>query len=1226
MTDTDGASTQDEVATGDPPSGDAHVSDETTRGTYELLRDRLLGHAGNLRTKADTLNRLRLEAFGQSRFEIAGSERIRTDNNCVPRDIVGIGDHLLFGYNVFIGLRSDTDVADVFNAHHFTRSDGFALSPSGAGVSWLEDPEFERDFRELYTYYKAAKLLQIRRIEGRLLAIFQTGDALTDIRVFRWNVDPDGTVSYLDNRGERDHVFPPQFDFEWSPVGRDSHVTTRRPHVSILDKVFVDPLNGTLDIRIEDNTPTGELLLSEPVSEPDQALADCEIWFAELGDIVLLRVQPYREAEPRFLVVNTFARSAKREDAIGRSCQQLPDEHGVIHAGGIELRTGESKSFDVPFDGMEFKTAVRSPNGEDVMYVFHERSAGRSILMAYNLIRREVAAPIQCHGYGLFEDGTMVVFREQDEPTRVHPMQIWATPFVTDEFHARQPIGEGLLHRVGNAELVRGVSESLAIEKLVADTEPTVAVFEDLARRSSAVVDAHHWLDDEEVGALASDLRLIKDTAELIIDEFEKVQELQAAAAELLEAAEHRVAALSDDIRTNPPDTSTAFVEVLGRMRREQGELITHRSVRYVDRERIDVLEANVLEMFDRLSARAVEFLSGDGAFAGFHSQIDNVIAATAESASVALLEPVMDEIDEIGSGLDLLTGVVGGLDIEDATVRTAILEQVSETLGALNRARALGDGRRLELRRAESTAAFGVEFSLFSQAVASEISRATTPEACDAGLGSLMVQLENLEGTFGAFDEYLAEIATKREDVYESFASRKQQLLDERQQSAVRLVEAAERILQSIQRRLEAFDEIADINAYFASDPMVTKVRSIADELRDIDEPVRADEMLSRLERAQDEAARSLRDRSDIFEAGGEIIRLGRHRFSVDTQSLELTTAVADGEMQLVLTGTDYRETVTDPGLISAREYWDQVISSESAWMYRSVHLATRLLAEDPLTVADLGTDDQELLAHVQTVAAVHFDEGYDRGVHDHDATKILRTILDSTAEVGLQRIGPASRAAAILYFDSLDAESQRRLAQRCHNLGVLRTNYPSSPAVRHEVADLADEVTAFVDENQLSGTGEAARSAEYLFEELTAEAPSFILSPAARDLHDALWAHHDALLSRTGFEQALSDSESLGERLEIATAWLRAYAEDAQPDDVGHVPEAAAMIAAPDAPRTPGHGTLALSVEGLLGQHPRSTPERSCRASMISSTRGPASAGRTFQASLRTSAAVTH
>jgi len=39
-------------------------------------------------------------------------------------------------------------------------------------------------------------------------------------------------------------------------------------------------------------------------------------------------------------------------------------------------------------------------------------------------------------------------------------------------------------------------------------------------------------------------------------------------------------------------------------------------------------------------------------------------------------------------------------------------------------------------------------------------------PEKCDEQLSKLMLQLEELEGRFGEFDQFIEQLATKREDV----------------------------------------------------------------------------------------------------------------------------------------------------------------------------------------------------------------------------------------------------------------------------------------------------------------------------------------------------------------------------------------------------------------------------------------------------------------------------
>ena len=124
------------------------------------------------------------------------------------------------------------------------------------------------------------------------------------------------------------------------------------------------------------------------------------------------------------------------------------------------------------------------------------------------------------------------------------------------------------------------------------------------------------------------------------------------------------------------------------------------------------------------------------------------------------------------------------------------------------------------------------------------------------------MLTLENLEAGFGEFDEFTIELESKRSDVYEAFSARKQALLDERARRAERLVESADRILTSVRRRMASLPSLDEVNTYFASDPMVAKLRSLASELRELGDQVHAEELEGRVKAARQEAGRALRER----------------------------------------------------------------------------------------------------------------------------------------------------------------------------------------------------------------------------------------------------------------------------------------------------------------------------------------------------------------------------
>ena len=1161
------------------------VQDGLDARTYEVLRQRLADQAKELARRAEALNTRRLEAFGSTELRLVGNERIRTENNCVPRDIVSIPDGdggasglMLFGYNVFIGLKPETTVDDVFSLHRFTRDgDAFRFEDAPAErPELLRDERFRREFTELYRYYRETRLMQLRPVEGKLLAVFQTGPRTEDIKVLRWAVGADGTLSYLDNVGERDHVFPAAHDFEWTETTRDNHVLGRHPHISIENELFIETVGGDLTVKIENNTEVGEGIYREPVDEPLQSLADADVRYARIGPLLLLKILPYNEKTYRYLVFNTRTKTVVRLDGIGQACQRLPEDQGIIFPGGYYLATGVSRTFEnTETDDLEFERVIRSPNGEDVLYVFHARREGRTLLLPYNVIRKAVANPLPCHGYSLFEDGTLVAFRAtSEEPTRVHPMQVWQTPYVSDSFAAAQPVGTGPLARVGNADLVRGISDCLSVTRMVDEMAPSTAVFEGLIAACARAFDSYHWLGEQELGDLRGALTDVRATAEQVLAEFENVKALTDTAAAELNKTGEEIASLARRVRGEAPKSADEWVGQLAELRRAQGRLETLRELRYVDTARIDELAVTLRSELDGAAQRAVEFLQGEDAFAGYHEKVEALVADAAAIRTVAEAGPIGERLVEQAAGLEIVTEVVGSLDIGDATVRTKILERIGEVLGGVNRARATVDGRRRELLATEGRAAFAAEFALLGQSITGALAVADTPRKCDEQLGRLLLQLENLESRFSEFDDFLAELTAKRTDVYEAFSSRKQALVDEQARKADRLVDSAERILTSITRRVAALSSVDEINTYFASDPMVAKVRSVADDLRALDDSVRAEELDGRLKAARQEAGRSLRDRADLFGDGGETVRLGRHRFAVNTQAIDLTLVPKDGEMALAVTGTDFRTPVRDKEFQTTKPFWDQLLVSESKNVYRAEYLATSVLAEGV-------ADDADVLDVVRRAAESRYDEGYERGVHDHDAAAILEVLLRLRAGAGLLRYPAQARALAQFFWAHGTTDEARKVwSTRAGSLARAREAFGAVPAIESLCAELA----AAIEEFPLA-TGDSALAAEYLFEELGSTPLGFVTSAGARTLVDKF---RRALGGRREFDDDLRVLADLAARHQLASAWLSAFVSTQDDLSADELPEAVALLLC-DLPRHDSSAAVSATVEGLLGAHPR-------------------------------------
>ncbi|MFE9698423.1 DNA repair ATPase [Streptomyces sp. NPDC006270] len=1175
----------DTTATATAPQGG---EGDVDAGAYEVLRRRLSAQAGELVRRAEALNARRTEEFGSTGLRLLATEQVRTERASVPRDLVAVGGKLLFGFERGPGARGEAGVGDVL----LVRDSGPRDDATGAGPerTLLDDEGFRREFSSLHRYFRDARLLRLRRVNGKLLAVFRTGENAEDIRVLRWALGADGSPgAFLDARGERDHVFPPSHDFAWTVAGRESHVPGRHPHIAVGKGggLFVDTLGGTLTVKVTDDTESPDGIYEEPVDEPLQSLADADVEYAEVGPLVLLRVRPYKEDAWRHLVFNSLLSTVQRLDAIGPSCHRLPEDQGIIFPGGYYLTTGTAKTFDIAEELTEpvFEEAVRSPNGEDVLYVFRSRDGLRSLLLPYNLIRQEVATPLTGRGHALLDDGTLILLRDSpDGPGRVHPLRRWQTPYVSDTYAAARPAGTGPLARTGNADLVRGISDCLALAHGVRDMTPTTAVYGQLAADCARAQDRYHWLSDPQLGSLAEPLGELRSTAQQVLAEFTAVQELTRRAADALEETAARITALVRRVRGEVPGSAAVWVERLTELRRAHGHLATVGDMRYADAERIAELSARTEDDIASAAQRAVSFLAREDAFDAYHEDIAGLVAEAGALETVRDAAAVTDRLSAMTDGLSTVTDVVAGLEIGDATVRTSILERIAEVLGGANRARATLDARRRELLSKEGRAEFAAEFALLGQAVTGALAAAGTPQTCDDQLARLLLQLENLESRFAEFDDFLAELSERRTEVYEAFSARKQTLQDERARRAERLAGSADRVLETIARRVASLEDLDAVHTYFASDPMVAKVRRTADELRELGDPVRAEELDGRLKAARQEAGRALRDRTELYADGGSVIKLGRHRFAVNTQPFDLTLVPAGDTLAFALTGTDYRAPVTDPAFAAARPYWEQLLPSENASVYRAEHLAARLLdthGADRLT-ALTGT---ELASLVRESAAEAYDEGYTRGVHDEDATAILAALLRLHADAGLLRHESGTRAAAQLFWAyGVDPATRTAWERRAVSLARARDTFGLAPAI----AVLQEEWAAAIGGSPAASGGARPEAvAAYLFEELTGGPAGFVRSAATA-------AFLDGFRRAAGPDAYTEDLAALGEdlaaRRQLVEGWLAPYAEATGADlGDGDLAEAVAVELCPELERYACDAPLTERLEGLLGDHPR-------------------------------------
>ncbi|MBN1851748.1 MAG: AAA family ATPase, partial [Pirellulales bacterium] len=626
----------------------------------------------------------------------------------------------------------------------------------------------------------------------------------------------------------------------------------------------------------------------------------------------------------------------------------------------------------------------------------------------------------------------------------------------------------------------------------------------------------------------------------------------------------------------------------------------------------------------DRLATSCVDFLIRPDALVPYEERVTKVDAQIDGVDKVARAKALGEEIDDAASELEMLIEIVSNLKIDDTTQRTTIIENISAIFARLNRIRAGLQNKMQSLASREGAAEFASQIKLLNQAVVNYLDICDAPEKCEEYLTKLMIQVEELEARFAEFDEMIDELGQKREEIYNAFEARRLQLVEAKNRRATTLMKSADRILKGITTRVQSLDSVDTIHGYFASDLMVDKVRDIIHQLSDLGDSVKVGDIQSRLKTIREDAVRQLKDRQDLYVDGQNIIQFGRHKFAVNTQSLDLTTVLRDGQMQFHLIGTNFFEPITNPDLLATRDVWDQEILSENPSVYRAEYLAYILLRSNepegnslflptafPKTKNVAERNPASYYSDiVQQFMAPRYAEGYIKGVHDHDGAILLQALVEMTSTIGLLRYGSRPRTLAWLFWQTWDESVQKQIfAARLAGFGKITSLFPETTTQADCIAELQQLVGTWLAsfECPLANNGSSGHSpcfkplgdeaGEYLFHAL-AGGETFVTSGDADRLCQRFREH----LAKKAYESEFANSleklaGSLTSQFRLACDWITAFLDETDAD--AHTrslcDEVAQLLIEGDydTSRIISASTVR-DLEGLVGSHPRITDGR--------------------------------
>ncbi len=1097
-------------------------------GTYEIIRNRLQAQKDELLSRLNSLNEARKEVFTSTELSLIANQRITTENSCEARGIMAFGNLCIFGYNVHFGLRSDIQLSDVFSIYLFENNQ-FIPQP----LKLIEDEAFITDYKNLYKYYRDSIFSRFRRTENYLYMVFQTSKNKEDQKAFKWLIKG-GKLIYQDDRSIHEVTKAPQYEFKWIKTTLEDRRLGAHPHVSILDKVFIEAVGGDITFKIEDNTQTGKGIYAEPVENRDQQLDDAEYYYADLGNLILVRIKPYQE-DFRTYVFNTRTKEVVNIPMLNNAGILLPDNHGIIFPNGYYLQNGEHKIFESDLTELEFFRKVASPNGEDYLYIFYQNKRNVYVLMSYNIINQQVETPIVCNGHTLYNDGKLIFFRSELEATRHHQVQIWQTPYshaLIENYDKR----DNVLYKIGNKDIVKAMAECQSVIHLINKEDTYEGLYEDIVKKSNDIVDAYFWVNDPATCALAIPLKSIKNVANTAIDEFEKVKSQKKHAAEVLETTEEKVKKLLFTIKSTRFETLDQLVRLLAETRGMQGEVIELANIRYIDTEKIEGLKESLTKTAADLSDKTVEFLLSDEALLPYENKVVEQKKQVEEVAKAIDAQVIEENCKKISAELELLIDILNSLKIDDTTQTTKIIEKISLIFSSLNEVRAQLKKKVDSLKSKESIAEFRAQLTLLEQSIVNYLELSTSPERSDEYYTKVSVQIEELESKFADFDEFILIIADKRNEVVKAFDSKKAQLIEQINRRTSSLEQIGLRVLKNIENKAKTFKTREDIQVFYSTDLMVDKVRSLAGDLRQLGDVSKAENLENSLKSSYEDALRILKDKSELFADGENIISLGTYKFAVNRQSLDLTVVRRDDKLFFHLTGTNFYQVMKNEEINNFHDIWDQEVVSENRLVYRAEYLAYLAFLEKQKN------SNFDAVSFISKKIEQSYSESYLKGVHDFDAITIYDALYSVYEQLGVLSFRPQERVAAQLFWYSVPQENKDLLKGLIVSANNVLKAFPASSNYQYVIQSIKEhysEWNTYFDTERI----DPERLALYLFLEL-AGSNSFTITEQSKNFKEEFIAYLSAQNLSPAFEADLADkSFTTVERFMLTRNWLSSY-----------------------------------------------------------------------------------
>lgn len=978
-------------------------------GSFSVIRNRLLSSAGDFRASVVSLDAQRKEEFGGVSLDILTNVNLLTHSLCKPVDIAKVGDLLVFGFDSDIGMKSRVEIEDVLAAYELKENDagGFEVREVSLENTFLASTEFTQVFEKHTKYNRNFRLRQLY-VENDVLYMVASIDPHGKEFAHFTFVNGDGGFKY-----EGYSLYLPKRNAsetpEWSRTTDADIVSGLHPHISVCNKVFVETVGGDLTIKTSDDTSDGKGIYAEDVESKEQRVGDAQVKYIDLGDLVLLSIKPLSEKE-RYFVYNVPTQKVIRCDALEDGFELLEGGGGVIFSNGYAVAGGEMKVFNAEDTAARYHAHVISPSGEDVLYAFYNIAESTYTIYHYNLVNKKVAPPIHSNGFTSRKDGKLLVFRssQNNKMEKLHKLQVWNSPFMSQENYValQADKADTPLTRIGNPTLVSGISDCYSVLELCESEEVSEALYETILTMSDKLTDTHYWLSSDDVGAPYNHIVKVRESALQVLAEFKKVKELNQESEKLVSDLEEKFGRVKHAISTLTGQSPKPYIESLHSVKGYIGSLVAARDKRYIDLLKLEDLHSQSVLLKADVVEKLIQKLQKKQSFEVFYSALKEIDRDAEKAESSNVLDKSISALTKTSESLQSLSSEVNELDSDDSTQITVIITNLGEVFTAINSLTAKLGSKRKALVEAELKDQFAAQMVQIAQVIEVALASANTPEQCDEQSQELNAQFEKLELRFAESDDYLEQIREKCSDALQSVEAKKESLQSELSAKIQKLASSADVSIQSITAKVNTFDSIEDVHAFFQSNVLVERLNNNLARITDMGDSVLAGTYSQKLKMLRSEAITATRDRAELFEKGGSVIKLGKHRFSVNSRTPEFNIVESNGVPTAIVASTGFKQEVVDERLAAMSDYYGMSVPTESESLYRGAYLAYLVIRHIKDSKLDSSGYVDEMVNQwrfdrtdamdglFDEVMKSNYDGGFVRGVHDVDAKRIFQAV----------------------------------------------------------------------------------------------------------------------------------------------------------------------------------------------------------------------------------------